>query len=162
MYMTDGRLSTHQTRKPPCYKKKDNVCLFAVLRKLTLRKIHWHRRTTVQPRSCMSPSVWQTTPTTKKTKKNYTCPRKNIEKPGGGIQNNPNKDTRGKKKKQNCEEEGARKVVRLFGRGEAVFFWRNFERRFQFLRFASCGTSMLSADAPAARPIRLHPKTGFN
>lgn len=98
----------------------------------------------------------------KKTKKTTLVPGRTLKSQAAESKTIPTETHGEKKKTKNCEEEDARKVVRLFGRGEAVFFWRNFERRFQFLRFASGGTSMLSADAPAARPIRLHPKTGFN
>lgn len=98
----------------------------------------------------------------KKQKKTTLVPGRTLKSQAAESKTIPTETHGGKKTPKNCEEEGARKVVRLFGRGEAVFFWRNFERRFQFLRFASGGTSMLSADAPAARPIRLHPKTGFN
>lgn len=65
--------------------------------KLTLRRIHWHRRTTVQPRSCMSPFLWQSTPTKKrKKKKKTTLVRGRTLKTHGGIQSNPNRETQEK------------------------------------------------------------------
>ncbi|TNN49544.1 hypothetical protein EYF80_040252 [Liparis tanakae] len=49
--------------------------------KLTFRRIHWHRSTMVQPRTCMSPSLIADTPN------NYTTPRRNIgKKKHRGIQ----------------------------------------------------------------------------
>ena len=93
----------------------------------------------------------------KKEIKNYTCPRKNIKKSHAAESKTIPTDRHGQ-----TATNRARKVVRLFGRSYAGFFKRNFERRVQFVRFPSCGTSMLSADAAAARPVRLDSKRGFH
>lgn len=96
---------THQTRTPPCYKKKQFRFVCGA-EKLTLRRIHWHRRTTVQPRSCMSPSLWQTTltpPPKKQTKKKTTLV------PGRTLKSHTAESKRIPIDRQgeNCEEESA-------------------------------------------------------
>lgn len=70
---------TQSPRNSGVYIWTNNIVLsyylcFWVNNELTFRRIHWQRRTMVQPRTCMSPSLSPTTP------KNYTSPRISIHR----------------------------------------------------------------------------------
>lgn len=158
----DECLSLNSPRAHTSVAKKHHFGLFAVLRNSPdAGSIGTGERRSSREAACLLPNgrpprQKQEKNKEKKEEKNYTCPLKNIKKPRGGIQNNSNRRTRsqlrGRGRVKLCVYSVAATLV-LFG-GE------NFERRFQFLRFASCATSMLSAGAPAARPVRLEPKRG--
>ena len=70
-----------QTRQ---YPTSPDICKFLIFlrmngNKLTFRRIHWQRRTMVQPRTCMSPSFTADQPR-QQQQKNYTSPWMDMKK----------------------------------------------------------------------------------
>lgn len=100
---------------------KNQFLFFCGAEKLTLRRIHWHKRTTVQPRSCMSPSLWQTTSTPPKKTKTTLVPGRTLKKYTAESQTIPTsrhgKKLRGRERVKLCVYSVA---ATLFSSGETL------------------------------------------